>query len=114
MFKILFYYYYLLDKSITNDDPHIWAVLHLGLFEGLIINYPVQQILITYYNIIPPTYVGVTIGFIIILCNYLYFVKSGKCEEIIKEEPKLFGSHWLSVTIALFFALGAFSLYWVF
>lgn len=62
MFKIIFYYYYLFDKNITEEDPHIWAMLQMSFFESLIVNFPVQYVLMNHYHIIPPTYVGVSIG----------------------------------------------------
>jgi hypothetical protein len=114
MFEVLFYYYYLFDKKITDEDTHIWAMLHLAAVEGLTLSYIVSKILEKHYNLIAPAYIGLTIVGIIILCNYLYFIKSERYKKIIQAEPKFFSSHWLSVIFSLSTAVGTFCLYWFF
>jgi hypothetical protein len=112
MFETMFYYYYLFDRKMAERDPHIWAMLHLSLVEGLILSYFVGSVLVKYYHIVAPTYIGVSMWCLVILFNYLYFIKSDRYVEIIRTEPKFFGSHWLSVLISLSSVVGIFLLYW--
>lgn len=111
MFNILYYYYYLFNKLFTQEDVHIWAILHLSLFQALILNTIIYFFLEKYLGLIPPTYVGVSVTAIIILLNYLYFIKSERYKEILKTKPKLLSSHWLSVLFAGFFGLGSMFLF---
>jgi len=111
-FSVIYYYYYLFDKMFTDEDLQVWAALHLGFFEGLLVNYFFDLFLSRYYQIIPPVYVSLAVAGFIVALNLWYFVITDRYKVIINDKPKLFSSHWFSAVITILFTACIVGLYW--
>ncbi len=109
--KTLFYYYYLFNKKIIKDDePFATTVFTLSLSQGFIVTFFLNLFFTHFYCFSLSKWPMIFVQFIILIINYLYFNKSGKSREIVKQKPLFFSSHRLSVILTMLFFLISFSL----
>ena len=113
--KVIYYYHYLFYKNFIRDsDPKSLATFVVAFSESALINCILSTILAYYFCFKLSKYYMISIFFITLFLNYIYFLNSKKIEEIVKTKPKLYGSHILSLLLSwLFFFISSASLFWM-
>lgn len=111
---VIYYYYYLFYTRILKDnEPHLLTILAISATEGFFLNIIFEIVLILYRCIETNIVIWWSIIFLINICNYLYFYKSGRSMKIIKEKPMFFSSRKISIFLTLlFFIVLATSIIW--
>jgi hypothetical protein len=114
MIKVFYYYYYLFYTRISPDSyPHSTVIWTLSFSLTLLINGLVDIILAYTIHYALGKYEMAGMFVLIMGINYLIFYRNGKAEEIVKEQPKFFNDHKLSITLTiLFFLITASFLFW--
>lgn len=110
----IYYYYYLFYKKVIKDDePYATTIWALSASEGFCISAILNVLLIKYFCYQMEKWMMFFPILIFLLCNYLYFNKSGRSRQIVKMQPTFFSNHRLSIYIAiLFFIITFSSLFW--
>jgi len=110
----IYYYYFLFYTEIIPDDqPHETTIFVLSFQEGFLFGVilDVLSMIFFRYDLIFILFACVFI--FIWSINYFYFYRSGRCKQIVKDKPKIFGSHEISKIITIiFFAVTTSSLFW--
>lgn len=114
IYKVYFYYYYLLySRVIPDETPYSTSVFIFGITLSFLINGIVNTLgailFCTWIGIYPM--LGITI--LSLITSYLLCVKYGKGKKIVSEKPRFWGNHRLSIIIVLVSSLIAVSwLFW--
>ena len=106
MISVLYYYYYLFyTKVVSDSQPHSTTIFTLSFSLSIVINGLLSLIAayLSKYN--TSNYVMVSVFIIIIIVNYLVFYRTGKGKKLVKERPKLFNNHKLSMLFTIIFFL---------
>lgn len=115
MLKVFYYYYYLFySKVLVQSEPHFVVILVLSAMEGFLINYLIDFLSVHLYCTIPSEiwYKLLVVG-VLLVANFSYYGREGKGSAIVKEKPKFFNNHHLSITIVLVITLSIISmLFW--
>lgn len=114
MISTLYFYYYLFYKKILRDnEPHMLATLVLGFSFSLLLIGIIDITVASLFKLKLGHYTMLGINLLMITVFYLTFHRTGKAKEIVKEKPKFFNSHTLSILITfLFFAITTSFLFW--
>lgn len=114
MFKVFYYYYYLFYTHILPDpEPRAYVVFVLSFTQSLIITGLIGVIASKSNCYLVSKWLNLAILVLIIIINYLYYNRTNRATEIIKNKPKFFGSHKLSIALVLITSLIAVSwLFW--
>ncbi len=106
MIKVFYYYYYLFyTKVLPDSQPHSTVIFTLSFSLSLLINGLLSLIFAHVANYNMSNYVMVGIFVTIMVVNYLVFYRTGKGKRLVKEKPKFFNSHRLSILFTLLFFL---------
>lgn len=111
--KVLYYNYYLFYKNILKDsEPYFTANFALGASCSFPLNF-IIAIIVIYNHYSLPAWVYFSIAMLLVGLGYIYTIKKGKGEEIVKSKPVLFNSQKLSAAFTIaFFVLTASFLFW--
>lgn len=104
--SVFYNYYYLFYRKVLPDNqPHLTVIFTLSFSLSLLVNGMISLVAayLTAYNM--SNYIMVGIFVVIMFVNYLVFYSSGKGMRLIKEKPKFFNNHKLSVFLTLLFFL---------
>lgn len=114
MIRTLYYYYYLFYKKILRDnEPHMLATFVLGFSFSLLLIGIVDITIAHLFKLKLDHYTMLGINLFMIAVFYLTLHRTGKAKEVVKEEPRFFNSHALSILITfLFFAITTSFLFW--
>lgn len=106
MINIFYYYYYLFyTKVLPDNQPHLTVIFTLSFSISLLIN-GLISVMFAYmadYNM--SNYIMVGIFVAVMVVNYLVFYRTGKGIRLVKERPKFFNNHRLSIILTLIFFL---------
>lgn len=103
MLKVFYYYYYLYySRVLVQPEPHFVTVLVLSAMEGFLINNLIDLLRVHLFCTIPPEiwYKLLIVGALLVI-NFIYYERNGKGVVIVKEKPKFFNNHRLSIAIVL-------------
>lgn len=104
--EVLYYYYYLFyTRILPDDEPHATVVFTLSFSLSILMNFILQVTFISLYCYSLGRWEMIAVLLVIILINYLLFLRSKRNIDIVKEEPKLFRSSTFSLAISVFFFL---------
>lgn len=112
MLKVLYYYYYLFySKVLIQPESHFVTILVLSAMESFLINYLIDFLSVHLFCAIPSEiwYKLLVVGTLLII-NFIYYEQNGKGKVIVKEKPKFFNDHRLSIVIVLVITLFIISL----
>jgi hypothetical protein len=110
MMDVLFYYYYLCYKNIIPDvKPHFTAVWVMGITISFFITIPAYLFFIYRFHIVLDSWFFLCVIGVIISILYLYYLKTNKWKQIIKEKPMLNNSHKLSIVFTITFTVLGFA-----
>lgn len=114
MINTLYYYYYLFYKMILRDnEPHLLATLVLGFSFSLLLIGVIDIAIAHLLKLKLGHYTMLGINLFMIAVFYFTLHRTTKAKEIVKEKPKFFNSHVLSILITfLFFAITTSFLFW--
>lgn len=114
MIKVFYYYYYLFyTKILPDNQPHATVIFTLSFSLALLINGLINIILAHTMSYALGKYGMIGIFVLTMGINYLLFYRKGKAKEIVKEQPKFFNNHMLSIILTvLFFLITASFLFW--
>jgi len=113
-FDVLFFYFYIFYSKIVKDhDPWMATILGLGFIESIIPNAILKLILLKGYCLRLDSWIYFAITIIVVIVNYLLYIKSGRLKKLIKTQPKIRNSHRLSAIVVItFFVIVASWLFW--
>ena len=114
--NVLYYYYYLFYKKVLKDDePHLLTTMALSASEGFFVMYLIDTIWVyCFCEFLLGQWGMLAVIASMILLNYFVYHYTGKSKEIVKQEPKLYRSNWLSISITIIFFLFTSSLlFWM-
>jgi uncharacterized membrane protein len=98
---------------LPDNQPHSTVIFTLSFSLSLLVN-GLLSLVAAYaadYNM--SNYVMVGVFVIIMIVNYLAFYRTGKGKQLVKEKPKFFNNHKLSILFTLiFFLITTSSLFW--
>lgn len=110
---VFYYNYYNIYKKVINDpDPHIATLLSLSACEGLLINAPIHIIALKRYCYQIPVWIEFSLVLLVVYCNYLVLLKSGKAKKIIRAKPILKNQFLSELLTCLFFLISISWLFW--
>lgn len=114
MINTLYYYYYLFYKKILRDnEPHMLATLVLGFSFSLLLIAIVDITIAHLFDLKLGHYLMLGINIFMIAVFYFTLHRTGRARKIVKEKPRFFDSHVLSILITfLFFAITTSFLFW--
>ena len=114
MIRVFYYYYYLFyTKVLPDEQPHATVIFTLSFSMALLINGLLNIILAHAINYALDKYGMFGIFALTVGVNYLLFYWKGKAKGIVKEQPKFFNNHKLSIILTiLFFLVTASFLFW--
>lgn len=114
MFEVLYYYYYLFyTRIIPDSEPHATVIFSLSFVESLLINGIIDFIAVTWFCFKVGKWTMIAITALTILLNYWYYQRSGLNTTIVREKPRFFGSHKLTILLTLLGSLLVISwLFW--
>lgn len=114
MINTLYYYYYLFYKKILRDnEPHMLATLVLGFSFSLLLIAIVDITIAHLFYIKLGHYFMLGINIFMIAIFYFTLHRTGRARKIVKEKPRFFNSHAVSILITfLFFAITTSFLFW--
>ncbi len=112
--NVFYYYYYLFyTKVLPDNQPHLTVVFTLSFSLSLLVNGLLSIIAAYAVNYNMSNYVMAGIFVIIMIVNYLVFYWSGKGKRLVKEKPKFYNNHKLSVLFTfVFFLITTSYLFW--
>lgn len=112
--KVLYYYYYLFyTKILPDDEPHATTVFTLSASEGFLINGILQISLARFFCIPVNKWPMIGVLVLLIFINYLYYHRTDKAKEIVKNKPMFYSNHKLSIALTLLFFIITLSfLFW--
>lgn len=116
MLRVLYYYYYLFyTKVLVQPEPHFVTVLALSASEGFLINYSIDFLSAHLLcKVFHEMWYKLLMVVILLMINFWYYSKQGIDKKIVKERPKILGSHALSITVTLtFFLVTTSFLFWM-
>jgi hypothetical protein len=106
MINVFYYYYYLFyTKVLSDNQPHSTVVFTLSFSLSLLVNGLLSIISAFVANYNMSNYVMIGIFVTIMVVNYLVFYRTGKGKRLVKEKPRFFNSHRLSILFTLIFFL---------
>ena len=106
MMNVFYYYYYLFyTKVLPDNQPHSTVIFTLSFSLSLFVNGVLSLIAAHLKSYVISNYVMVGIFVAIMVINYFVFYRTGKGKRLIKEKPKFFNSHKLSILLTLIFFL---------
>ncbi len=106
MINVFYYYYYLFyTKVLPDDQPHSTVVFTLSFSLSLLVNGLLSIISACVANYNMSNYVMVGIFVAILVVNYFVFYRTGKGKRLVKEKPRFFNNHRLSMLFTLIFFL---------
>lgn len=110
--KVFYYYYYLFySKLLVQPEPHFVTVLALSAVEGLLVNYLLDFFIVHLFGTMPLTiWRNLLVVSIFLVVNFYYYERKGKGMAIVKEKPRYFNNHRLSIAIVLVVTLFIISL----
>lgn len=104
--NVFYYYYYLFyTKVLPDNQPHSTVIFTLSFSLSLFVNGVLSLIAAHLKSYVISNYVMVGIFVAIMVINYFVFYRTGKGKRLIKEKPKFFNSHKLSILLTLIFFL---------
>ena len=114
IYKVFFYYYYLLYTRVVPDyTPYSTSVFVFGILLSFLINGIVNVISASFFCMWIGKYPMLGIAVLSLIISYLLCAKYGKGEKIVSEKPRFWGSHRLSIMIVLVSSLAVVSwLFW--
>ena len=114
MIKVLYYYYYLFyTKILPDNQPNGTVIFTLSFSLALFINGLINITLASTISYALDKYSMMGIFALILYVNYWQFYKKGKWKRIVKEQPKFFNNHRLSIMLTiLFFLITTSFLFW--
>ena len=114
MLKVFYYYYYLFySKVLVQPEPHFVTVLVISFIESIPIMAIMDFVAIKLYCTGVGKWPMIAVIILFNGINYLYFSRQGKGKEVVKEKPKILGSHTLTVIVTLSISLICLSwLFW--
>ncbi|MGK6353481.1 hypothetical protein [Parapedobacter sp. DT-150] len=110
--KVFYYYYYrFYSKVLVQSEPHFVVILVLSAMEGFLINYLIDFLIVHLCCTIPSEiwYKLLVVG-VLLIANFNYYGRKGKGTAIVKEKPKFFDNHRVSIIIVLVITLSIISL----
>lgn len=101
MLKVFYYYYYLFySKIVVQPEPHFVTVLALSAIEGLFINYLIDFLVVYLFHTIPSeVWYKLLLVVVLLIINFNYYERKGKGMTIVKEKPRYFNNHRLTIAI---------------
>lgn len=107
---VIYYYCYLFYKKVLRDsEPNMLTILVISAAYSFPISIIIEIIVIKNYCIsLPAWQMFLTTPFFVFV-NYLSFYRNDRYKNILRKEPKFFGSNSLSIIITVLFFLIAFS-----
>jgi hypothetical protein len=114
LMNVFYYYYYSFYKNFLKDDePHMLTTLALSASEGLMINGLIQISLARLFCIHTNSVIMIGIVLFLIIINYIYYHRSGRAIDIIKNKPMFFSNNVISALITiLFFIITSSFMFW--
>ncbi|ELR68001.1 hypothetical protein C900_01281 [Fulvivirga imtechensis AK7] len=104
--SVLYNYYYLFYSKILKDnEPHMYTIMALSASEAFVLIGIVEILMINFYCYSIGKWVMLGIVAFCIGANYFIFHKTGKAKEIIRNNPKFFNNHKLSIVLTIAFFL---------
>ncbi len=112
--NVIYYYYYLFYSKILKDsEPHLLTTLVLSFSQSLLVNGVLEISIANIFCIYISKWPMLIVLLLLIGVNYVYYHRTGKAKEIVKNKPMFFSSHRLSIIITLlFFIITASFLFW--
>ncbi len=114
MINVFYYYYYLFyTKVLPDSQPHSTVVFTLSFSLSLLVNGLLSIIAAYVANYNMSNFIMVGVFVMIIIINFLVFYRSGKGKQLVKEKPKFYNNHKLSVFLTfVFFFITTSCLFW--
>jgi hypothetical protein len=112
--SVLYYYYYLFyTKILPDDEPHATVIFTLSFSESLLLNGLVDIVYAHMFCKTVEILIMVSIFVILLLINYITYLKGKISMSIVDKKPKFFASHKLSIaiTVVWFLATSSF-MFW--
>ena len=112
--KVIYYYSFLFyTKILSDDEPHATVIFTLSFTLAIsiigIINIILAYLIDNDLNI----YEMIGIFITILGINYWVFIRKGRAKEIIKEKPRFFNNHKISILVTiLYFIITNSFLFW--
>lgn len=112
--NVFYYYYYLFyTKVLPDNQPHSTVVFTLSFSLSLLVNGLLSIIAASVANYNMSNYIMAGLFVMIIVVNYLVFYRSGKGKRLVKEKPKFYNNHKLSILLTfMFFLITTSYLFW--
>lgn len=107
MLQVFYYYYYLFySKILVQPEPNFVTVLALSAVEGLLANYLIDFFIVHLFRIMPSViWYKLLVVCVLLSINFNFYERRGKGKIIVKEKPRYFNSHRLSIIIVLVITL---------
>lgn len=113
MLDIIYYYYYLFYlRMLKDNEPHLLTTLALSFSISTIIIFFIDVISVYVFCFLDVnTWHDMLIYLLSLGILYLWFHKTGRAKKVVKEKPKLFNNHFLSIVITISFFIISISFY---
>lgn len=116
MIKLLdtfyFYYYLFYKKVIRESEPIATAVFVLSVVQSILINAVIEYTCVRIACTSMGKWPMISVTVILLILNYMYFIRSRRFELIIIREPSFFRNSNLSGVIVIIATVGIVS--WIF
>jgi hypothetical protein len=111
--NVFYYYYFLFYTMVLPDNqPHSTVIFTLSFTLSLIVNCILNVAFAYVLNVSLRKWEMIGVFAFINLLMYLTYYRNGKGKRIVKEKPKFFKSHGVSIVLtALFFLIGILTLF---
>ncbi len=104
MIKVFYYYYYLFYKKVLKDnEPHLLATLALCFSLSLLINGVLNIILAHLIGYAFGKWEMLSVLALLVIIFYVFIHRTGKAKQIVKEKPKFFNNHRLTIILTIAF-----------
>jgi len=113
MLDIIYYYYYLFYLRILKDtEPHLLTTLVLSFSISTVIDFLIDVISVYVFCFLSVNkWHDIVVNLLVLGILYLWFHKTGRAKKVVKEKPKLFNNHFLSIVITISFFIISISFY---
>lgn len=113
MLDIIYYYYYLFYLRILKDtEPHLLTTLVLSFSISTVIDFLIDVISVYVFCFLSVNkWHDIAVNLLVLGILYLWFHKTGRAKKVVKEKPKLFNNHFLSIVITISFFIISISFY---